>query len=392
MRVTVRPSRELVALMVVAASQRSALTSVPPQINAIRTDLNLSLSQFAILTAIPLISFGVAAPIGISAVARRKPVESTILFSITTLVIALLLRASFNSSTLFLGTILTSVAIAALNVLVPFVIKRDFPNQITSIMPFYTVVLAVFATLGALLSVPFSNLTTQNWRGGLLIWVVIPICAFVLWLPIARKHSNNNTGTSSTPTPWKPVLRDPLSWFVMLFMGIQSTTFYCTVAWLPKIFIDWGESSATAGSLLALTTAISIPCSLFIPMWLGRGADQRKAMVVVTIAAFIGFLGLAFAHSTFTWLWLLLLGIGQSSFPTALVIISLRARSNSEAAPLSAMSQGLGYLIAASGPIIIGQLHQINNRWTLPFIFLASLCVIQFFVGWKAAQAREEEL
>ena len=132
MRVTVRPSRELVALMVVAASQRSALTSVPPQINAIRSDLNLSLSQFAILTAIPLISFGVAAPIGISAVARRKPVESTILFSITTLVIALLLRASFDSSTLFLGTILTSVAIAALNVLVPFVIKRDFPTQITS--------------------------------------------------------------------------------------------------------------------------------------------------------------------------------------------------------------------------------------------------------------------
>ena len=127
-------------------------------------------------------------------------------------------------------------------------------------------------------------------------------------------------------------------------------------------------------------------------MWLGRGVDQRKAMVVVTIAAFIGFLGLAFAHSTFTWLWLLLLGIGQSSFPTALVIISLRARSNSEAAPLSAMSQGLGYLIAASGPIIIGQLHQIKNTWTPPFIFLASLCVIQFFVGWKAAQAREEEL
>ncbi|MEI6250678.1 MAG: MFS transporter, partial [Actinomycetes bacterium] len=95
--------REVVALMAVAASQRSALTSVPPQINAIRSDLHLSLSQFAALTSIPLILFGLAAPIGISKFARRKPTESAILFFIGTLVVALSLRAIFNSTALFLG-------------------------------------------------------------------------------------------------------------------------------------------------------------------------------------------------------------------------------------------------------------------------------------------------
>lgn len=384
--------REVVALMVVAASQRSALTSVPPQINAIRSDLHLSLSQFAALTSIPLICFGVAAPIGISKFARRKPTESAILFFIGTLVVALSLRAIFDSTALFVGTVLASLAIAALNVLVPVVIKRDFGSNLTKIMPVYTVVLATFATMGAALSVPISKATTHNWRGGIAIWVIIPIIALILWIPVARHHSDAHVATTIQKAPWRTIFRDPMSWYVTLYMGIQSTTFYTTVAWLPKTLIDWGHSPASAGSLLAMTTGISIPCSLLIPLLLGRGLDQRKPMVLVSCASLIGFVGMAAAHNTAPLLWIVLLGIGQSSFPTALVMIALRARSVSEAGPLSAMAQGVGYIVAAMGPIIVGQIHQATDSWKAPYFFLASLCVLQFFIGWRAAQPRPEEL
>ncbi|NBO09861.1 MAG: hypothetical protein EBV30_11110, partial [Actinobacteria bacterium] len=237
-----------------------------------------------------------------------------------------------------------------------------------------------------------SKATTHNWRGGIAIWVIIPIIALILWIPVARHHSDAHVATTIQKAPWRTIFRDPMSWYVTLYMGIQSTTFYTTVAWLPKTLIDWGHTPASAGSLLAMTTGISIPCSLLIPLWLGRGMDQRKPMVLVSCASLIGFMGMAAAHNTAPLLWIVLLGIGQSSFPTALVMIALRARSVSEAGPLSAMAQGVGYIVAAMGPIIVGQIHQATDSWKAPYFFLASLCVLQFFIGWRAAQPRPEEL
>ena len=58
------------------------------------------------------------------------------------------------------------------------------------------------------------------------------------------------------------------------------------------------------------------------------------------------------------WHWAVLLGIAQGgSFALALTLIVLRSRDSHVAAQLSGMVQGVGYLIAACGPLLVGLLR-----------------------------------
>jgi CP family cyanate transporter-like MFS transporter len=103
-------------------------------------------------------------------------------------------------------------------------------------------------------------------------------------------------------------------------------------------------------------------------------------------------LGMSMAPTSAPILWVLLMGIGQASFPASLVMMTLRARSSDETAPLSAMTQGIGYLIAAVGPVLIGFAYQHSGGWTLPYALLAVAAVFQFLFGLKAGRPRVGEV
>ncbi len=389
----VAEKRHLIALLLIAAALRPSVTSIPPQVDSIRESLGLSLTAFGFLTSIPVICFGIAAPIGISLYFRRRSTDTVIGALLIALILGTLLRPLLGSAVLFAGTFLASVAVAGLNILVPVVFKRDFGPQLTRLLPFYTVVLATFATFGAFLSIPISNHTTKDWKGGTIVWALLPILAFLSWLPMMKRQRNLNASAKLVvaKTDWKSLFSDRVSWHVTGLMMVQSTLFYSTVAWLPKTFIDWGFTATSAGAMLAFATAVSIPFSLLVPFVFGQGIDQRKPMMLVTTASLIGLLGMAFGHSAATWVWVFMLGIGQSSLPTLLIIIVLRARSVEEAGPLSAMAQGLGYLVASLGPIIVGVISRSSGGWRAAYIYLAFVCIVGLRMGYLAGKPRSTE-
>lgn len=225
------------------------------------------------------------------------------------------------------------------------------------------------------------------------MWALWPILALLGWLPIMMKQKRLNVSAQlvTSKTNWKSLFRDRVSWHVTGLMMVQSTLFYSTVAWLPKTFIDWGFSATSAGAMLALATAVSIPFSLLVPFIFGQGIDQRKPMMLVTTASLIGLLGMAFGHSAATWVWVFMLGIGQSSLPTLLIIIVLRARTVDEAGPLSAMAQGLGYLVASLGPIIVGVISRSAGGWKAAYLYLALVCIVGLRMGYLAGKPRATE-
>jgi CP family cyanate transporter-like MFS transporter len=66
-----------------------------------------------------------------------------------------------------------------------------------------------------------------------------------------------------------------------------------------------------------------------------------------------------------------LLGIGQGiGFGLAMTFIVLRAPDGPHAAALSGMVQGVGYLLAALGPFVVGVVHDISHGWTWPLILV----------------------
>jgi CP family cyanate transporter-like MFS transporter len=72
-------------------------------------------------------------------------------------------------------------------------------------------------------------------------------------------------------------------------------------------------------------------------------------------------------------------------FPLALLIMSLRTKSTSDTARLSAMAQSLGYLIAASGPFAFGVLRDATGSWSMSLVvqlvLLAALTLLGVIAG-----------
>ncbi|TDC03442.1 MFS transporter, partial [Actinomadura bangladeshensis] len=83
------------------------------------------------------------------------------------------------------------------------------------------------------------------------------------------------------------------------------------------------------------------------------------------------------------------LGLGQGlGFATALSFIGLRAHDAHVATQLSGMAQGVGYLIAALGPLALGALHDATGGWSVPMIGVLAVCLVMGIPGLAAGRIR----
>jgi len=173
-----------------------------------------------------------------------------------------------------------------------------------------------------------------------------------------------------------------------LFFGTQSLAGYALMGWLAQLFRDAGFSGATAGLLLAAVTACSVPVALLTPAIAARLRDLRPVVLGLTGLVGFAYVGLALAPGTATLLWEGTLSLGQGSFPLALAMIGLRARTPEGTVALSAFTQSTGYLLAALGPLLVGVLYGATGGWLAPLSFLMAANIVQAMAGLAVARPR----
>ncbi len=375
----------VVAIVLLAANLRPALTSVAPLIGQIRTDTGISNGVAGLLTGLPLLAFAVLSPIA-PRLAHRVGMERVWLASLLVLAVGILLRSAGAVAALFLGTAILGAAIAVGNVLLPSLVKREFPERTGLMTSTYTTALAFSAAIAAGASFPIAY-QVDGWRGSLALWALLALVAAVAWFPQIRSAdpANASTGTSRGVTElWSSVL----AWQVTLFMGLQSLGYYVVLTWLPQILQEEvGVSAAQAGWLLALAQVVVIPAMFLAPVLADIRPSQYSVVVVAVTLTGAGTLGLLVASSTATALWIVLLGLGQGAcFSLALTFFALRAPDSEHAAALSGMAQSIGYLLAAGGPFLFGLLRDVTHAWTVPLTLLVAVTVCLLITGLGAAR------
>lgn len=373
-----------VGLILIAANLRPTVTSVAPLLPQIRADLGLSSAAASLLTATPVLCFGLLAPFA-PRLADRLGMERTLGLVLLTVTVGLLVRVGPTTLTLFGGTVLAGGAIALGNVLLPALVKRDFPTRAGAITGAYTMALQIGAALAAGLSVPIAT-AAGGWRGGLAVWAAAVGIALVVWLPNLRSRTRPD---ALPPTgAIGQLLRSPLAWQVTLFFGIQSLEFYAIVSWLPTIYQDAGFNPADAGIVLSVSTLAGAIPSLVMPSIATRAPDQRLLAIAVCVLIGVGLLGVVLAPLAQPWLWSVLIGLGNgASFPLALTLLVLRTRNSADTARLSALAQSVGYLIAAAGPVLVGLVHDLTASWGAAIGLLIVLLVPQTAFGIAAGRA-----
>ncbi len=185
------------------------------------------------------------------------------------------------------------------------------------------------------------------------------------------------------------VHRHALGWQVAAVMGLQSLYYYAALAWLPTLFRSRGVSAAGAGNLLALMNLGNAVTAMLVPVLAHRARDQRLLIAVTVLASAAGLSGSLFAPVGGAAAWTLLLGFGQGAgLALAIFFTMARAPDPVTSASLSGFAQGVGYLIAAAGPLAVGFLHTATGGWTVPVLSLLAVAALELWAGWLAARAR----
>ena len=348
------------ALVLVALNLRPALSSLSPLLHRVSEDLGLSAAVAGLLTTLPVFCLGVFAPLA-PLLARRFGPERTVGGVLLLLAAGILLRTQLGVTGLFAGSVVAGASIGIIGVLLPGIVKRDFPAHAGTMTGVYTMALCLGAALAAGSSVPLSEAFGDSWRLGLGVWLVPAVIAAIAWFPQTRSSQHARRVAYRV----KGLLRDPLAWQVTLFMGLQSSLAYIVFGWLPSILIDRGLSAAEAGLVTSGSIIVQLASSLSAPWLATRGRDQRLAILVVMGLSLVGLFGCLYAPLSGLWGWAVVLGLGQGGvFAVALTLIVLRSPDAHVAASLSGMAQGFGYTLASMGPLAVGVVHDLTGGWS----------------------------
>ncbi|MDB5729410.1 MAG: cyanate transporter, major facilitator family protein [Noviherbaspirillum sp.] len=366
----------LFALFLIGANLRPALSSVATVLASIQADAGLSSTGAGVLTTLPILCFGFAAPLT-SWLMRSASIERNIFIGLLALAAGMGMRVFFGLPGLFIGTAIAGAAIGVIMVLLPAIIKRDFARHAPMATGMYSMALCFGAALAAGTTAPLQQLADGDWRVALAFWTLPALAAAAMWRPQLQRIES---GAAPARSKVRGLHKNMLAWQVTAYFSMQAAGAFVIFGWLPTILFDRGMSPLTAGIVFAVSIGAQLITSIAGPWLATRGRDQRAAIAVMQSASAVGMLGCIFAPTDTIWAWAVLLGLGQGGgFSIGLALIVLRSPNPRVAAALSGMVQGSGYVIAATGPLVAGVLHGYTRSWNAVgayFVLLTASAIV----------------
>jgi CP family cyanate transporter-like MFS transporter len=371
---------QLVVLVAVALNLRPTLASVPPVLDTIQADLGLSATGAGLLTALPVVCMGLFAPVG-AALARRVGREAAVACALALVATGTLARGlEATALTLYGGTLVAGIGIAVGGALLPGVVKAWFPARAGTVTGLYTAGLVTGAMVAAAATVPLMQALGVGWPAGIAAWGLLAGAALAAWVPVTRRlrAGGGPAAPGRARLPWG----SGVAWRITLYMGSQSLLYYAALTWLSPLFVDAGWTAGRAGLLLGLFSFTQIFSALAVPALADRTGDHRPWIALCVGLATVMLAAFALVPTAAPWLWAALLGLGVGGmFALALTLLVKLASSAAAAARLSGMALLVGYLLAATGPVLAGALYDAVGNYRVPFLVLAGIGAATLALG-----------
>lgn len=372
-----------VCLLLIALNLRPIFPSLSVLLPEVSQALGMSGAVAGYLTTLPVLCLGLFAPFA-PRLADRYGAERVLLTVLLLIGAGTALRALDAMTALFLGSALAGAGIAMGNVLLPSVVKRDFPDRMALMTGLFTMALCGGAAAAAALTMPLTQMS-GSWRFGLGIWALPAFAMALLWLPYSLRSA---VPASTHKLPGLSLLHDRLAWQVACFMGLQSALAYCVMGWMAPILRWRGLDGVTAGFYVSMSVMVQVATCLLIPPLAVRLRSQSVFNAALALLAAAAMTGLVLAPAGWLPALVLLQGVGQGGlFAIAMTVIILRSPDPRVAARLSGMSQAIGYVLAAFGPMLVGVLYSATGGHQAAALLFIGLGVLTIASGWGAGRA-----
>lgn len=365
---------------------RTGIAIITPILTVIGMDLGLSTIELAWLAAIPVLCFSLVTPI-VGWLNRLGSVDRVISLSMWLLALALMLRGTGSIFALFFFTLIMGISTAVLNVMLPAWVKLHGGSHAGVITGSYVMLMGIAAALALAVAAPLSSASRYSWQLAMLPWGVIATVAAIWWQLRLRNQDLRQLQSQQQPG-WRLLLTNKRAWQVTMFFGLQSMNAYAAGTWIPTILLDRDFQLSVAGLTVAIISLIGAIAATYVPHLATTRSDQRSILWWFSIITAIGYFGLLIDSGWRLAFWVFLALLGQAAtFPLSLILVVLRSGSAGEAQALSTMMQGIGYLIAATGPLLIGVLVEVSGGWTLGLTAMLGIVLLQGIAAAGAGRA-----
>lgn len=400
----------VLAVILVGLTLRSPIVGVPPVLGAISAELAFSPTTAALLTSLPLLAFALLSP-AVPQLMRRLGVDLTLLLCLVLLGAAILLRPWVGAAGLLIGTLAVGAAITMGNVVIPVLVRRDAGEKVPQVMAASTSAYGLGQAVAAVAAVPVAVLAGWRWAISLPgLFVVLALVVWVLrmrvagvagargmtagWQASGASGAAGSSGASPAPGPGAraeaggDVWRESGAWWLAVFFGMQSLLFYTGATWMPAQLVESGGlSEATAGTALSIFHLIGIAGTLLVPSMLRISGDARIVGAGIGAGWFLFFAGL----QTVPELWPLLMVLGGlvqgAGIGLSLTLIAMRPVDLTFGRQLSGMVQGVGYAISATGPVLVGVIHEVTRSWWWGTGMLLLCSLVMVAAAWQAGRS-----
>jgi len=373
-----------VAIILVAASMRPAVSAVAPVIPLVNVDIpltSITIGVLGLLAPVCYALFGTVSPW----LAGRLTLEWTLAGAIALIGLGQFLRATVNTSNAFLAWSFVAIGgIGIANVLLPPIIRRFFPDHFGIMTALYSSTMAITTFMPSFIAPVVAP--TLGWREAIGMWSIfavlalLPLVSLIVMTGTSRNTINKKLGKSARRKVWS----SPTSWAIAGGIGVSSFFAYTMMSWLPVVLIDRVNLTIVeAGGITAIAGAVGLPASLIVPLLAARLKNPAWLYLVSGAAGTGGTLGLLLAPAASPVLWGILLGLGSLTFALNLYLINQRTMTPEGTVVLSGMAQGLGYAVSAFGPLMFGVLHEMTHGWDAPLLMVAAGglgCIPIYFV------------
>lgn len=363
----------VVVVVLVGLTLRGPVVGVPPVLDRIREDLSIGPATAGLVTALPLLAFALLSPF-VSGLVARLGVDRALLASLVLLTAAIGLRPWTGVAGLLIATAAIGVAITIGNVVVPVLVRRDAGAHVPQVMAASVGAYGLGQTMVVYLAVPVA--VVAGWRWAIMLPGVLALTALAAWA--ARMHAVGRRPGGPQPAPPPAVGRGHVwrqrgAWWLALFFGIQALLFYSTSTWAPaQLTATAGLSQQTAGTALSVFHLIGVAGTFLVPAFLRWTGDARRVGAGVAVGWGVYFVGLYLLPSAWA-VWMVIGGVVQGAgIGLGLTLIAVRPVDAAYGRHLSGMVQGVGYALAAVGPVVLGWVAEVTRGWDAPTLLLVA--------------------
>jgi CP family cyanate transporter-like MFS transporter len=351
--------RLLAGLFLAALALRPQVVGIGPLLPAIRDDLGLSHAVAGLLGTIPVLCMGLFA-LPAPRFARRLGSRRAVFLAVASVGAFGVVRALVPGPVALIAlTLPVAVGMGLGNALMPAAVKERFASRPGFATGVYATGINLGSALAAAVVVPVAH-AFGGWRASLVAISVVTLGLAGVWLWTMRGEPPHvPSAAAAVPLPW----HSRIAWRLVIAFALLSMTFYGMNSWLSATYVERGWSETSAGALVAVLNAVSVPGGLVMAALADRFA-RRSYMMTATVFLGGAIVGVELAPGG-AWLWAALFGLAIGNlFPLVMTLPLDVADDAPSVAAFTGVMLGAGYTIAATSPFVLGAVRDATGSFS----------------------------